>query len=98
MEEELEVLTKSGFVRQHLENADGADFAKRIEYKGYWVWAEYPNGGMTAISIMHIWLKQMFSFPCGIEEVEPFFDYHESDKAIEWAKSVIDQAVPFWQE
>ena len=32
----------------------------------------------------------MFSFPCGIKGVEPFFDYHESDKAIEWAKSIID--------
>jgi hypothetical protein len=90
VQEEFNYLIHCGFAPTYLVKPDDNDFAKSIEYKGYSIWAEYPNGGMVAISIMQIWLSQMFSFPCGVKGVEPFFDYHESDKAIEWAKSIID--------
>jgi hypothetical protein len=94
LSKEFHCLTQSGFVQQyHLPDIDDSVFDNSIEYKGYLIWAEYPNGGMTAISIMHMELRQMFSFPCGVKGVEPFFDYHQEHDAISWCREVIDTAI-----
>ena len=89
---QLRFISKAGFVPQHFP-PEKDDFIKGIEYKDYRIWAEFPNGGMTCISIMSLLGGTWFSFPCGVKEVEPFFDYHESEKAIAWAKEVIDRAI-----
>jgi len=80
-----EILTRQNFYATELFEPDN-----RTEYKGFWIECEYPNGGMTAISVMDFFTKAWWSFPCGIEEVQPFFDYEDADKAIAWIKTVID--------
>ena len=62
----------------------------RIEYKGFWIECEYPNGGLLAISIMDIFTKAWWSYPCDMEGIQPFFGVTDSDKAIEWIRTVID--------
>jgi hypothetical protein len=72
---------------------DGDLFANpddRIEYKGFWIECEYPNGGLLAISIMDIFTKAWWSFPCDTKGVEPFFGSADSEKAIAWIKTIID--------
>ena len=61
-----------------------------IGYKGFWIECEYPNGGLLAISIMDIFTKAWWSFPCDTESVEPFFGSTDSDNAIAWIKTIID--------
>ena len=62
----------------------------RIGYKGFWIECEYPNGGLLAISIMDIFTKAWWSYPCDMEGIQPFFGVTDSDKAIEWIRTVID--------
>ena len=62
----------------------------RIDYKGFWIECEYPNGGLLAISIMDISTKAWWSFPCDMEGIQPFFGSTDSDKAIAWIKTIID--------
>jgi hypothetical protein len=89
---QLQAIAKCGFVPQHFP-PEPDDLLNAVSHKDYLIFPEYPNGGMTCISIMPPLGGTWFSFPCGMEEVQPFFDHHEADKAIAWCKEVIDKAI-----
>jgi len=79
------ILTRQNFYATELFEPDN-----RTEYKGFWIECEYPNGGLLAISIMDIFTKAWWSYPCDMEGIQPFFGSTDSDKAIAWIKEIID--------
>jgi len=65
---------------------------KQIKYRDCLILPECPNGGMTMLSV-HI-SGDWWSIPTNMREYcsdYPEFDYHESDEAIAWAKTLIDR-------
>ena len=68
------------------------DTTDRIEYRGCLILPECPNGGLTILSIQIS--GDWWSIPTNMHKhcsSYPDFDYHESDKAISWAKTLIDR-------
>ena len=65
---------------------------KQIKYRDCLILPECPNGGLTILSsqISGDW----WSIPTNMHKhcsSYPDFDYHESNEAIAWAKTLIDR-------
>ena len=70
------------------------DYPFTEDYHGFLIMPEFPNGGMTAISLLHTETKRWWSIPTCVHEFNsdlPDFDYGNDDKAIAWVKSLIDE-------
>jgi hypothetical protein len=82
-------LESLGFIPQEFDE----DWSEAIAFKDFLIMPEFPNGGMTALSVMDTVSGQWYSLPTGLGKHCPDgmknFDYHEDDEAIAWLKNEI---------
>ena len=87
-----EYLRALGFVPQYFEN----DWNDVIAYNGFLIMPESPNGSMTILSVMHEYSAEWWSIQTDMHKFcpdLPDFDYHETEEAIAWAKTKIDELI-----
>lgn len=82
-------LESLGFIPQEFDE----DWSDAIAFNQYLIMPEFPNGGMTALSIMDTVSGQWWSLPTGLGKHCPEgvrnFGYYEDAEAIAWLKDVI---------
>jgi hypothetical protein len=82
-------LESLGFISQELIE----DWSEAIAFKSFLIMPEYPNGGMTALSIKDIASERSWSLPTGLGKHCPEwmknFDYDQEEEAIAWLKDEI---------
>lgn len=84
-------LESLGFIAQDFEQ----DWGDAIEFNGFLIMPEYPNGGMTALSVMDQTSGQWWTLPTGLGKYCPEgtknFGYYQDKEAIAWLKEEIQQ-------
>lgn len=84
-------LESLGFIPQKFDE----DWSEAIAFKNFLIMPEYPNGGMTALSIMDTVSKRWYSLPTGLGKHCPDsmknFGYHEEVEAIIWLKEELNK-------